>query len=293
MGKGEKLTGGPYWTQNWIEAMWRFTAERFVDFDSGTVDFEALGREEYEFRKALFFRNFKNSPRAREAFEAAADDYFKKVANGQLGGRPRKSIKADGDIREDSQANQDGSAITRNETRAHDALSPSATISQDAAHRKAADDDKALTSCNPMRRVPQNEAPAHGFSGGRTAQGTMSRSPEAAAQSGKDYDQETCQVSTDEARESQALVSRRTEGHSLRVGNVARTSVRSPGRKFRNKEEFIQWAIDDGLDPVDANECWEATEERGGKDADGNTVKNIKAFARQWCKTRAEKRRTA
>jgi hypothetical protein len=121
----------------------------------------------------------------------------------------------------------------------------------------------------------------------------MSRSPEAAAQSGKDYDQETCQVSTDEARESQALESRRTDGHSLRVGNVARPPVRSPGRKFRNKEEFIQWAIDDGLDPVDANECWDATEERGGKDADGNTVKNIKAFARQWCRTRANNRETA
>jgi hypothetical protein len=54
-----------------------------------------------------------------------------------------------------------------------------------------------------MRRVPQNEAPAHGFSGGRTAQGTISRSPEAAAQSGKDYDQEPYKVSTDEALESQ------------------------------------------------------------------------------------------
>ena len=45
-----------------------------------------------------------------------------------------------------------------------------------------------------MRRVPQNEAPAHGFSGGRTAQGTMSRSPEAAAQSGKAYDQEAAKT---------------------------------------------------------------------------------------------------
>lgn len=55
----------------------------------------------------------------------------------------------------------------------------------------------------------------------------------------------------------------------------------------------MAWAIDDGLDPVDANECWEATEERGGKDADGNTVKNMKAFARQWCRTRKDKRKTA
>lgn len=59
----------------------------------------------------------------------------------------------------------------------------------DASHREA-EDESANVSKN-MRRVPQNEAPAHGFSGGRTAQGTMSRSPEAAAQSGKAYDQET------------------------------------------------------------------------------------------------------
>lgn len=36
------------------------------------------------------------------------------------------TFTADGDIREDSQAIQDGSAITRNETRLIDALDPSA-----------------------------------------------------------------------------------------------------------------------------------------------------------------------
>ena len=118
MEKGEKLTGGPYWTQNWIEAMWRFTAERFVDFDTGTVDFEALGREEYEFRKALFFRNFKNSPRAMEAFDAAADDYSKKVANGQKGGRPRKSITADGDASEATTTISDFSEARESQRRA-------------------------------------------------------------------------------------------------------------------------------------------------------------------------------
>lgn len=91
MDKNGKVTSGPYWTQNWIEAMWRFTAERFVNFDTGAVDFEALGREEYEFRKALFYRNFKNSPRAKTVFDEAAADYNKKVQNGSKGGRPKKS----------------------------------------------------------------------------------------------------------------------------------------------------------------------------------------------------------
>lgn len=96
-----------------------------------------------------------------------------------------------------------------------------------------------------------------------------------------------------EARQGQARESRRTGGSSVRgMAKVAQPSVRSRA-SFRNKEDFIQWAIDDGLDPVDAGECWEATEERHGKDADGNTVKNMKAFARQWCRTRANNRRTA
>jgi hypothetical protein len=221
----------------------------------------------------------------RIAMERIASKHDTAVSNGMQGGRPRKETTADATTREDVEFKSDSGDAGDLES------ATSANHYGDAATSDG--EDASTTVSRNMRRVPQNEAPAHGFSGGRTAQCTMSSSTEAAAQSGKDYDQETCQVSTDEARESQALVSRRTEGHSLRVGNVARTSVRSPGRKFRNKEEFIQWAIDTGLDPVDANECWEATEERGGKDADGNTVKNIKAFARQWCKTRAEKRRTA
>ena len=194
---------------------------------------------------------------------------------------------ADGDIREDSQDRKSGT---------------SANIYGDASHREAEDESATVSR-------------------------TMSRSPEAAAQSGKDYDQETAKtrdtrddsrgryappscspedgnpaetapshggsVASLEARQGLARESqRRTDGYSLRVGNVARPPVRSRA-SFRNKEDFIQWAIDDGLDPVDAGECWEATEERGGKDADGNTVKNMKAFARQWCRTRANNRRTA
>lgn len=86
----EKVLKGPYWTRNWIEAMWRFTNENFVDFETGAVDYEALGKEEFQFRKALFFRNFKNSERAKMAFASAEDDYKNSVENGKKGGRPRK-----------------------------------------------------------------------------------------------------------------------------------------------------------------------------------------------------------
>jgi hypothetical protein len=92
----------------------------------------------------------------------------------------------------------------------------------------------------------------------------------------------------------------RTGGDSVRRVGVASPAVchksagapvRNSGRRFRNKEEYMQWAIDSGLDATDASECWDATLERGGKDADGNKVVNIKAFAKRWCRTRAENRR--
>lgn len=293
----EKRLKGPYWTRNWIEAMWRFTNENFVDFDSGAVDYEALGREEFQFRKALFFRNFKNSERAKVAFDTADEDYKRPVENGKKGGRPKKSpqdapngnagvdmsdtrngaasksptscdqFTADGDTREDS---HDGKSGT------------SANIYGDAATREGA--DESTTVSRNMRRVPQNEAPAHGFSGGRTAQGTMSRSPEAAAQSGKAYDQETDEVSTDEARQSQARESQgRAGAQALAVRNLP-----------RNKEEVRLFAIDNGLDVDDANDWAEMNlRERHGRDKDGKPIRNWKGAILNYCKAMAAKRETA
>ena len=45
-----------------------------------------------------------------------------------------------------------------------------------------------------------------------------------------------------------------------------------------------------GLDDADARNCWDATVERGGKDADGRKIKNFEAFLVTWCKTAKEKR---
>lgn len=93
---------------------------------------------------------------------------------------------------------------------------------------------------------------------------------------------------TPEARQSQ-----KRAGASSLSGGLHSVPVRTSGRKFRNKEEFMEWAIDKGLDASDASDCWEATVERGWKDADGNAVKNMEAFAMQWCKTSESKRRSA
>lgn len=318
---------GPRWIKQWINNLAALN-ELFRD-DDGKVDFEALGREEYQFRQALVTHKFAKSERAKEAYQQAMTAYSANVENGKKGGRPKKSpqdapngnagvdmsdagngaasksptscdtFTADGDIREDSQAEHDGSAITRNETRALDALGPSANHYGDAATREGA--DESTTVSRNMRRVPQNEAPAHGFSGGRTAQGTMSRSPEAAAQSGKDYDQVPDQVSTDEARESRqvsatadALVNQTRAGAGAQALESP-SSLPSPVRNLpRNKEEVRLFAIDNGLDVDDANDWAEMNlRERHGRDKDGKPIRNWKGAIRNYCKAMAAKRETA
>lgn len=278
--------------------------------------------------------------------------------NGRKGGRPKKSpqdapngnagvdmsdagngaasksrtscntFTADGDIREDSQAKPDGSSITRNETRALDALGPSANqFTADASTREGEDERdhrgntgtlESSTSANIYGDAATREGAevVHSRESGAAVPTTVSGQFRGSAKTRDTRDNSrgryappSCSpedgnpaetapshggsVASLEARQSLARESRRTGGSSVRgMAKVAQPSVRSRA-SFRNKEDFIQWAIDTGLDPVDAGECWEATEERGGKDADGNTVKNMKAFARQWCRTRANNRRTA
>ena len=161
----KRVKDGPHWVKAWISELSALT-DQFRDIETGAVDFEALGREEYHFRMALSRRDFTNSERARKVWEDAVGNYQQRIKaaskdknpqdapNGNAGvdmsdagnGAASKSptscdtFTADGDIREDSQAIPDGSAITRNETRANDALEPSANLYGDAATREGAED---------------------------------------------------------------------------------------------------------------------------------------------------------
>ena len=94
------------WVKVWIDAMATLT-ERFRD-EEGRIDFEALGREEYEFRHALVTGDYSRSSRARDFADAAAKDYKVHSENGKKGGRPAKKLSADGDTREGSLNVPDG-----------------------------------------------------------------------------------------------------------------------------------------------------------------------------------------
>ena len=61
---------------------------------------------------------------------------------------------------------------------------------------------------------------------------------------------------------------------------------KQPSGPMPDKDAVRDFALENGLDEVDAYNCWYATvNERGGCDADGNPVTDWKAFVKAWCKT--------
>ena len=94
---------------------------------------------------------------------------------------------------------------------------------------------------------------------------------------------------------SGARESTRTDGHSLRVGNVARPPVRS-GRNSRcpnSREEFHAFVADNNLHEGLAEEWYAIHEARGWVDENGNPIKNWRGALKNFCIKVEQKRRTA
>ena len=77
---------GPRWIKQWSGEL-AVLNEQFRD-ENGSVNFEALGREEYAFRVALITGLTKKSERAKLALELAEKAYKASAENGKKGGRP-------------------------------------------------------------------------------------------------------------------------------------------------------------------------------------------------------------
>jgi hypothetical protein len=186
------------WVKVWVDAMATLT-ERFRD-NEGRVDFEALGREEYAFRHALVTGDFSRSERARDLYDATINEITSRSEAGRKGAEARwNKNTADVDIREDSKAKPDGSAITRNETLAHDALDTSVNHYGDAA---TSDGAEVFASRESGDSVP------------------------------------TTVSNNSEDRQSQALNSQRAGGNSLRVAKVSTSPARSAGPAKHQHGEF-------------------------------------------------------
>ena len=119
----------PQWIKQWISEL-AILNERFRDEETGAVDFEALGREEYAFRVALMTKKFEKSERAKGVYEIAKAAYDASTENGKKGGRPRK----------DSQGNDQvttAQPTIGSETRTEDGSTPFSPSSQPAPVRKS------------------------------------------------------------------------------------------------------------------------------------------------------------
>ncbi len=77
------------WVRHWIQASHEWS-KNFID-DDGVVDYEALGREEFEFREALYNKDFSRNKRAEYLWTEALKTHERQLANGSKGGRPRKN----------------------------------------------------------------------------------------------------------------------------------------------------------------------------------------------------------
>lgn len=346
------------WVRHWIDATFEFS-KNFVKSGTTEIDFEALGREEWEFRKALKTKDFSKNERAKYLWNEAMNIHNRNANNGKKSpGRPKKSTQdapngnagvdmydagngadsksptscetftADGDIREDYQDRKSGTSANHYTADASEGdleVNPDGQQSTQAEAGTSANNYATRQAKNGDAATREGAEATNRRESGDSAPTTVSRNmrqpaktrdtsescryapPSCSPDDGKHYDQDTS-ISTDdpqpegltgpshggsvaslEARQSQ----RRTGGSSVRgMAKVAQPPVRS-GRKFRNKEEFIQWAIDTGLDPDDAGNCWEATMERGGLTKDGKKVDNICAYTVKWCRTSKKNRETA
>ena len=214
-------------------------SQRWLSKFRNTLEFQDLEELPSEYAMLLLAeaKSFNNTKKRNAQMKWVRDSLvregIKRPTQDQLDERwlemyGNEENNADGDIRKDSQNRKSGTSATpyagapngnNGDVSAtacdHFEARQSQNATEDAATREGAvnmtrtsngatlesgTSSVAKFNDKNMRRVPQNEAPAHGFSGGRTAQGTMSRSPEAAAQSGKVYDQETIEISTNDGR---------------------------------------------------------------------------------------------
>jgi len=97
------------WVRHWIDATYDFS-KNFVNTETNELDFEALGREEWEFRQALKNKDFSKNKRAEYLWNEAMKLHKVRFENGKKGGRPRKNKSNDQETTAQVSTNNAGDA---------------------------------------------------------------------------------------------------------------------------------------------------------------------------------------
>lgn len=118
------------WVRHWIDATFEFSKNFIKPGTTNEIDFEALGKEEWEFRKALKTKDFTSSKRAEYLWNEAIKLRDRNRANGSKGGRPRKNPQD----ATNGNAGEDRKSATSCET-----------INGDAPHSEAGDESATVS----------------------------------------------------------------------------------------------------------------------------------------------------
>lgn len=262
--------------------------------------------------KQSFGKDGVKNPTEKQIYDKCVEEYgIEFVEADELISRKdkRKSATTKNKHNGDASTREDEDAVRHVHTAAGSVhTTVSNTMGADAVDGDTTDDKSGTSASKTMPRVRQNEAPAHGFSGGRPVQGSMSRSPEAAAQSGKDCKQNRDADAVDgdttgatisgESRRSRASATSASAPLTCNTANTVpqrgsksgKTYDRKKQFKAPSKEELYAYAQDKGLDEADARDCWEMCESRQWADRDGVQIENWKTFVAGFCKSRKAKR---
>lgn len=259
----KRVKDGPHWVKAWISELSALT-DQFRDMDTGAVDFEALGREEYHFRMALSRRDFTNSERARKVWEDAVGNYQQRI----------KAASKDKEQGDASHREEEDESATVSNPLALDSLDDKASdpnCGADAVNRKTTVDRKSSTSAPQQRPWKEMVEKSLGISEtDKSGTGKGVRPPN---------------------HVPGLLRKMRAAGSPLKPGTGPSPAARSLPKSMAEVADF---ATSEGLDYDDCRLWWEQNfVERKGKDKDGRKITNWKGALIRFCASAKRKRESA
>jgi hypothetical protein len=252
------------WVRHWIQASHEWS-KNFID-ENGVVDFESLGREEFEFREALYNKDFSTNERAKYLWNEALKMHDRQAANGKKGGRPKKSPQdaPNGNAGEDLSTTGNRGALEPPTSCDLNSVrpSPAGGVTASTGLPAASEEAGKITADGDTREDSQDMH--HAREGGTSESATSANLYALDGLAGKD-------------RQPRA-----PGAHAKPRG------ARSP--EIPDQEDLYEQVAAEGLDEFDARQWYDMCSDRRWLDRDGNPIANWKGALKRFCDAKARRR---